>query len=333
MVTILEDVGYSALSRNGTMVTELVRGDQHEAVWMSRDGAHTSVDPSWRFSLDENTNYGWALSPDGTHLAVGLSGGRHTDIWIKELDAGPQSRLTFGGAYFVRPRWMSDGRDVIYVKVAGAVAEQGVYRMRSDGTGSPEFFFQTQVCAEVAVADNQEWIVLRVMPQGGSRDIVGFRPGIDSVTVPFLNEEYDEMSPELSGDGRWLAYTSTESGRPEIYVRPFPQVESGKWLVSTGGGFAPLWAHSERELFYLTPAREMVAATIRTSPTFEVTERRVLFVLAEDFVVDPHHTAYDISRDDQRFVMVRKIGGDVRQLRVIENIFEVLKQRVGNGND
>ena len=150
--------------------------------------------------------------------------------------------------------------------------------------------------------------------------------------MPLLTAEYDETAAALSPDGQWLAYTSSESGSWEVYVRPFPDVESGKWQVSTGGGFAPLWAHSRPELFYVTPAREMVSATVQTSPAFEVGERRVLFQLGPEFALDEVYTVFDISPDDRRFIMVRSVDAQEerrRRLIVVEHWFEELKAKLG----
>ncbi|MEE8147578.1 MAG: hypothetical protein V3T24_08245, partial [Longimicrobiales bacterium] len=181
-----------------------------------------------------------------------------------------------------------------------------------------------------------EWLVFRAPAVGGAtRDILGFRPGVDSAAVPLVATDFAENSPALSPDGRWLAYTSDESGQDEVYVRPFPDVNTGRWLVSNGGGITPLWAHSGRELFFLTSDGGFMAAHVETTPSFRVTETERLFELPPGTSEGLAAGWYDVTTDDQRFLMARvpqaETGdSDVPQLILVKNFFEELKQRVGN---
>ncbi len=121
------------------------------------------------------------------------------------------------------------------------------------------------------------------------------------------------------------AYTSEESGQNQVYVRPFPNAGDAKWLVSTGGGRNPKWSHSGRELFYRSTALELVAVEVVPAPTFVIGERRVLFS-TQGYINGP----YDVTPDDQQFVMVRLTGaGQSGDLIVVENFFEELKAKVG----
>jgi serine/threonine-protein kinase len=136
-----------------------------------------------------------------------------------------------------------------------------------------------------------------------------------------------EINPTLSPDGNCLAYSSEESGRREVYVRPFPQ-RGGRWQVSTDGGVEPLWAHSGRELIYRNPANELMSVDVRTEPTSSVGARRVLFD-ASDYERDLlAHVPYHITPDDQTFVFIKQDGGS-RDLVVVLNWFEELQGRVG----
>ncbi len=153
------------------------------------------------------------------------------------------------------------------------------------------------------------------------------RVGADSA-VALVATEYEETSPAVSPDGRWLAYVSDESGRWHVYVRPFPNTNDGRWLVSTGGGQEPVWAHSGRELFYKGSGNLMVVEVL-PGPTFVTGERRVLFS-TRGFRSTPFHQQYDVTPDDQRFVMIRNLGGqEASELIVVENFFEELKAKVG----
>ncbi len=160
------------------------------------------------------------------------------------------------------------------------------------------------------------------------------RIGTDSVAQPLVVTPFDEKAIALSPDGRWLAYESDETGQNEIYLRPFPDTEAGKWTVSTGGGVMPKWAHSGRELFYVNADDEMVAAQIQMGPTPTVSERTVLFEMGADimFRQTEQYALYDVAPDDSRFLMLRRVGGNeaTTELILVQNFTEELAERPGN---
>jgi hypothetical protein len=122
---------------------------------------------------------------------------------------------------------------------------------------------------------------------------VGKRTRGDTTPLPLVASDFTELHPAVSPDGRWLAYASDESGANEIYVRPFPGTTAGRWQVSNGGGDQPRWSASGRELFYLDGRDRLVAAGIRTAPSFEVTGLTPLFDLGS-LVIDRFHQSYDV---------------------------------------
>ena len=328
-----------ALSRSGTLLyvagqaTDVQLG--LEAVWVSRDGKATVVDSTWKFQTGANP--GWSLSPDGRQLAISQQTEAGQDIWIKELNRGPLSRLTMRPVQDQRPRWTSDGRSVLFTSVRGDSGARSLYRRRADGTGTEELVVSNERgIMEAFQSRDGEWVILRLAGTGGGRDqrdIVAIRPGKDSVPQPLLSESYDEKAPALSPNGRWLAYESNETGRDEIFVRPFPNVGDGKWQVSTAGGRMPLWARSGNELFYMNERRELVAQSVVAQATFQRREQRVLFTIGEEFIISDHYTPFDISPDGQRFIMVRSVGsatdrGALRQLILVENWVEELRSKV-----
>jgi hypothetical protein len=165
---------------------------------------------------------------------------------------------------------------------------------------------------------------------------------VDSLAQPLLIEEYDEAAPAISWDGRRLAYVSTETDRQEVFVRPFPDVDSGKVQVSTEGGAMPYWAHNGRELFFVEPdTRTMMVAQFETSPRFRVLERQPLFTIPPEYDLSLVGILYDVTQDDQRFVMARFYQGDAAAgegeeeeatygFVLVQNFFEELRQRVGS---
>ena len=154
-------------------------------------------------------------------------------------------------------------------------------------------------------------------------------------SVPLVaTPEFAEQHPALSPNGQWLAYSSNETGQPEIFVRPFPNVNESKHSVSTDGGIGPLWARSGRELFFVS-GNAMVAATIETEPEFRVVNQDTLFTIPPGFLVSNTRFFYDVAPDDQRFLMGRTFqagGGDggAPVFTLVQNFFEELRLRVPN---
>ena len=233
------------------------------------------------------------------------------DIWIKELDDGPLARLTFDAGQDWAPRWAPDGETVTFL--SDRAGTRSIWSKRADGVGEPEMLMDYERNLPSGFwSPDGEWLVFRVGAAGGAnRDILGFRPGVDSAAVPLVATDFAENSPAISPDGRWLAYASDESGLHEVYVRPFPDVNTGRWLVSNGGGRTPLWAHSGRELFFLASDGGFMAAQVETTPSFRVTEIERLFELPPTTSVSVSAGWYDVTSDDQRFLMARQpLGND-----------------------
>jgi len=319
-----------ALSHTGRLV--YATGDtlalNSEVVWVERDGSASAIEPG--FEITPHGGTGPALSPDGTRVAVSVEGSEGVNIWIKELDSGSFQRLTFGGDFNVRPVWSADSRWVMFLSNQ-ARSSLELFRRRADGSGPAERVLDwDRPLSEGLWSSDEQWLVVRT---DGARDIFALRPGVDSVPKPLLNMAFDETGPALSPDGRWMAYVSDESGRSEVYVRSFPNVKDTQRQVSTDGAVEPVWAHSGRELFYKNAARDLVAVTVRTNPTFAVVGRRVLFTLPLGASATAQHAQYGITPDDTRFIMFRTPGtaeGVVTERWiVVENFFEELKAKVG----
>jgi hypothetical protein len=146
--------------------------------------------------------------------------------------------------------------------------------------------------------------------------------------TPLIATESRERFPAFSPNGRWLAYVSDASGEDEVHVRPFPNVGDAVWQLSLAGGTSPHWAHSGRELFYINGNDELAVVEVQTEPAFVPGLERVLFSVA-----DYSRIGYDVSHDDQRFVMLKIVDVGNPETVLVLNFFEELKQRVGDGND
>jgi hypothetical protein len=329
-----------AVASDGTIIIRAggraLSSAEYTMVWIDRAGREAPIDPAWSLRMTvQGGNVGWALSPDGRRLAIGLATDAGDDVWIKELPRGPLSRLTFDSVPDWRPRWAPGGRTLTYVSYRHAAGE--LHQRRADGTGDAELLLGPPLSIfEAAWSPDGRWLIARTggtVGQVGGRDVVAFRPGIDSVPAPLVATPFDEAAIALSPDGRWLAYVSNETGRSEVYVRPFPAAAAGKWQVSIDGGVAPLWARNGRELFYVNGKREMVAATLVPGPSWQLGERRALFRLRDDLYLagGENYTPYDVAADG-RFLMARRVGTEALQaipLIVAENWFSELRQKVG----
>jgi len=313
-----------ALSGNGTLLyTSGGAAASRRAVWVSREGGATAVDPAWdpQGSIEE-----MALSPDGKAIAVTLGRSGRTDIWVKQLPSGPFSRITFGDTSSVRPSWSPNGREVLSLNDRAGQGVGSINVHRADGTGVGRRVIPSKLdFGQVLTSRDGRWLIARSSVTGPSNsDIFAVRAG-DTTLVPLLNTPATEMFPALSPDGRWLAYASNESGAMEVYVRPFPETATAKWQVSTTGGTEPAWSPDGRELFYINGKTEMVAAEIPPGATFSVGEQRKLFPV-DQYLRPGSFPRYAVSPDGRRFILVRE--GELSQqseLILAENWLQVLR--------
>ena len=260
---------------------------------------------------------------------IGLNTTSGDDIWIKALPRGPLSRITHGSSSEQRPQWSPDGSHVLFVEDAGV----GV--RRADGTGPDSLLYRGYV-NEAALTPDGRWLVFRSGALGavtGGRDIYGIRIGVDTAPVPVLVTPYDENAFVFSPDGRWMAYESDETGRREIFVRPFPNTREAKIQISDAGGVGPRWSRDGRELYFTSLDNDLMSAPVRSGATLSVGEPVHLFALppAMRDLVTSWYTSWDVTSDG-RFIMVRDAArsdeGSELPLIVVENWFEELKTKV-----
>ena len=311
-----------AVSRNGTLLHQGAAPRQ-QVIRVTRDGVVQSVDPSWIGRFGQ-----LSLSPDGTRLAIAVEQDGKFELWVKTMPDGPFTRLAFNGTYSYRPDWTPDGNSVLFVSdQAGPTA---LYRIPADGSGESRAVIEDpRGVDEGTIAADGRWLIYRV-GSGGGRDVVGRRVGVDSAPVPLAAGEFEEFSPTLSPDGRWLAYASDETRRTEVYVRPFPAASSARWQVSREGGSEPLWSRRGDELFYRNGAGDLVVVRVAPGATFRIESERALFSTRE-YLSDNRSRHYTVAPDDQSFYFVRAFdtGGANASLIIVLNWFEELKARVG----
>ncbi len=319
-VSLFTGAAHFALSRTGSLVylTGLGRGTrQRDLVWVNRTGDVTPVGA-------ETRSYSWQrVSPDGTRLAVMVvAADGNEDVWTYDLARGALTRMTFDEGYDLAPDWTPDGSRVVF---SSEREGGGLFWKAADGTGEVE-----------RLVDSETWLSQGNWSPDG-RLIVGQAGNIGVVTLEgdrrldlLLDEEFRERNPALSPDGRWLAYESNESGQDEVYVRPFPEVETGKWQVSVNGGSLPLWSPDGAELFFRTSVTggQIMVSQVEGEPTFRASAPERLFDVADLLT-----SAFDIAPDGERFLFRRPATAQETDdgeagLVFVEHWFEELKARV-----
>jgi hypothetical protein len=185
---------------------------------------------------------------------------------------------------------------------------------------------------EVAWTPDGRSAVVRLGSGGpnGNRNLLLLSPGDTAAPRPLVSSAFEEFGASVSPDGRWFAYVSNESGRNEVYVRRLDDPGAGKTQVSIDGAAETRWAHNGRELFFRSNRGEMMVAEVSLGATFSARPPRMLFSTA-NMGQDLNHRAFDITPDDQRFVMINNTMNDVGELVLVLNWFTELRARTKGG--
>jgi dipeptidyl aminopeptidase/acylaminoacyl peptidase len=309
-----------AVSRSGSFVYAPGGLDQVTSrfVWVDRAGKITPIDAQPR-------PYGqFSLSPDGGRIAVAMGGNEaSTEIWISDLVHNNNfSRFTFNGGLF--PIWSPDGQTITY----SMRGNKGLLNKASDGNGKEEAISQgSGLFTPDAWSPDGKNLLFHKLEAATAADLWLMPPEGFSKASPFIKTPAMEEQARFSPDGHWVAYISSESGRTEIYVQPFPGA-GGKRQISTEGGQEPFWSPKGNELFFRN-GRKMMAVDVTTSPSFSAGTPKVLF---EGRFIGPNIPlgTSAISPDGQRFLMLEPVDSrqPITELRLVYNISEELKKLV-----
>jgi serine/threonine protein kinase len=340
-VSILEDVREAAFSENGTLVyvpqaagvpgSAGPTSSDNVLVWVDRQGREEPLG-----SLpDAYRNV--KISPDGTRVALIIER-ENADIWIWDIPHSTPTKLTFDKAAVANPIWTPDSKKIVFT-IGSTGGLGGVYWKSADGIGEPEllaakpdgwtvpwsFSRDGKICAVYEVSLSPLNIDVGMILMEGDREIKAL-----------LQEKHFENQPQISPNGRFLAYVSNESGKEEIYVRSFPDVNEGRWQVSSSGGHSPLWSPDGRALFYRSGDATM-AVEVETGSAFKHEKPEILFqgTYLTDSSLRMTSTKWDIHPDGKKFLMIKSPTDSgqaetpaLTRTIIVLNWFEELKQRV-----
>lgn len=290
------------------------------ALWMDRNGKVLGP-------VAEPAAYkGGVLSPDGKRLAMAV-GEPKADIWIFDLQHGSRTRLTFDAATHQMPAWSSDGQRVTFMSQLGAFVMAGtsLHARSANGGGQDEILIDSKSFPGDQVTltwpqwspDNRYLVyLLQSGPSGGAVWALPTTPGAKpQLVVKPESPTGKVVFVRLSPDGRWLAYSSNDGSREEVYVTAFPSGE-GRWQVSREGGTYPVWRRDGKEIFYLGLDGHLYATQVEPhEKSFDLRSSGPLFELRNTFALG---SPFDVSPDG-RFMVLTQPEGDMAPMTLVLN--------------
>jgi eukaryotic-like serine/threonine-protein kinase len=296
------DYGFFSASDNGVLVYRSAVGENYQLKWLDRQGKllGTVAEPGGYSSM--------ALSPDGTRVAVSRTNPENTpnwDVWLLDVERNTSTRLTYEQFRALFPVWSADGSSVIFGSVHGN-DKVDLYHKLASGAGDERLLLTSTAGNKYATSSSQDgrFLLYTAEDPETKSDLWVLPLQGDRKPIPFLRTRFNESSGQFSPDGRWIAYTSDESGSDESYVREFSSGSAqgswdagGKWLISKGGGTDPRWRGDGKELFYVAPDGKLMSVDISAKPIFKAGAPRPLFQLPPGFI------GGDVTADGRRFLI------------------------------
>jgi eukaryotic-like serine/threonine-protein kinase len=319
--------GRGAYSVSDTGVLVYRSGDARlsaQVRWADRNGTRGDL------VLQAADYRGLALSPDASRVAFHRheqsSGG---GIWVKDLNRGNVVRLTSPASHDADPSWTSDGRQIAFTSNRSGV--QNIYLRNASGAGDEELLLKSPEPKKWPKLWGDPPLLFYQVNTPATQSDIWVLPARGGTPAVYLNSAVNEIQPELSPDGKWLAYVSDESGPPEVFVQPYP-ADGRKYPVSSGGGVQPSWRKDGAELFYLTLAGTLSAIRVNTHPTngLELGRPQELFGFDISGSGPDAATLYSAMPDGKRFLIAERPTKDdqgaVEPITVVVNWLSALSQ-------
>jgi eukaryotic-like serine/threonine-protein kinase len=302
--SIAEHVGagpyytYLTISENGVLAYHSGDPAKTQLVWFDRGGKQLGVIGSPGDYFDP------ALSPDGKRIAFDSIDPQtsNRDLWVLELTRGTTSRLTVDPAGDWFPVWSPDSSRIVFSSGRGGIYD--LYQKAASGAGSDGLLLKSSNSKfPIDWSMDGRFILYDSYDAKSKADIWVLPLEGDRQPFPFLQTEFNEQQARFSPNGKWVAYTSDESGTTQVYVQSFP-ISGSKWQVSTGGGDQPRWWRDGQELFYLAADGKLMTVAVKAETVFEAGITKPLFEMHSPTVAGiPFQNSYAVTADGQRFLV------------------------------
>ena len=272
VLTLPSGVAEFDIARNGTLAYisgGVAAAPARTLVWVDRQGHEEAIRaPARSYAAPR-------LSPDGTRVALEVRD-QENDIWIWDFLRGTLTRVTFDPGIDWAPAWTPNGRVVFGSQRGGGFSS--LFMQAADGSGAIERLTQSaNIQLPSAVSPDGRHVIFGEGSVATRTDVMMLTLDKDHRAQPLVQTPFFEDNGEISPDGRWLGTSPATPGNIRFQVRPFPDVNSGYWQVSTGGGIEPLWARNGEELFYRGPNGALMSVRVERGTTWRTAEPTIVF--------------------------------------------------------
>ena len=315
--TVVERVAMTAgrmaafsVSTNGVLTYQAQTGEASQFTWFDRAGRLLEkIGAPGRYRAPQ-------MSPDETRLVY--EDLTDNNLWVLDMNRGLTSKFTIGPGEKLSPIWSPDGGTIYYGKRTEFSGPAAIFEKRASGNENEDLFFKGPTTNGPAqISRDGKWLLYFVSPEGQTLgDVYAIDVTGDRTPRPIVRSPFSDVEPHLSPDGKFVAYVSTETGRSEIYVQPFPTGERHR--ISDAGGRQPFWRQDGKELFFVSPENNsLYAVAAKPGPKFAFDPPKLLFELRANVMFV--RNSYIPTRDGQRILVNMALDSTTPPIRVIRN--------------